>query len=111
MSSTKNLRSSNFEVFGKVQGVFFRKYTKKKCDQNQVTGWIINTTHKTVQGTIQGDPNSVENVKRWLQTTGSPKSRIEKAEFFGEQNISNKTFETFKIIRDHAEVEKRTFER
>lgn len=111
MAAVKSLRSANFEVFGKVQGVFFRKYTKKTCDKCHVNGWIINTERGTVQGTIEGTPQSIDFVKRWLQTKGSPSSRIEKAEFFDEQTISKKTFDSFKIIRDPAEVRKRTFTR
>lgn len=37
--------------------------------------------------------------KRWLKTTGSPSSRIEKAEFKNEADIKNFTFSTFDIKR------------
>lgn len=111
MSSVNHLLSVNFEVFGKVQGVFFRKYTKKACDKYHVNGWIINSNHGTVQGTIEGHPYNVETVRQWLQTKGSPSSRIEKAEFFDEQSVSKKTFDSFKIIRNAAEVQRRTFMR
>ena len=110
-SATKTIQALDFEVFGKVQGVFFRKYTKKTCDKYHVNGWIINTEHGTVQGTLEGSSQSIETVKRWLQTKGSPSSRIERAEFFNIRSEQNKNFSTFKIIRDHVEVQKRTFKR
>jgi hypothetical protein len=36
-------------------------------------------------------------MKRWLQTTGSPQSRIDKAEFLNEKEIKTFTFDSFKI--------------
>ena len=37
------LTRCSFEVFGKVQGVFFRKYTKQQAQALGVTGWCRNT--------------------------------------------------------------------
>ena len=48
------MQQIEFEVHGKVQGVFFRKYTKKEADRLNLTGWVMNTTHKTVVGTAVG---------------------------------------------------------
>ena len=43
-----------YEVFGKVQGVFFRKYTKKEADKLKLTGWVMNTDKGTVVGVADG---------------------------------------------------------
>ena len=43
-----------FEVHGKVQGVFFRKHTKKTADALGLSGWVMNTKHKTVVGVADG---------------------------------------------------------
>ena len=43
-----------YEVFGKVQGVFFRKYTKKEADKLSLVGWVMNTDRKTVIGVAEG---------------------------------------------------------
>ena len=42
-SSSAPLVRCSFEVFGKVQGVFFRKYTKAQAQALGVTGWCRNT--------------------------------------------------------------------
>jgi hypothetical protein len=42
-TGTRTLLSSNFEVFGKVQGVFFRKHTKIAADRLHLVGWCENT--------------------------------------------------------------------
>ncbi|ORX84227.1 Acylphosphatase-domain-containing protein [Anaeromyces robustus] len=73
--------SINFEVFGKVQGVFFRKYTKLEGKKLGLRGWCMNTTKGTVQGLATGKESQIEKFKTFLQTKGSPKSRIDHAEF------------------------------
>jgi acylphosphatase len=69
-----------FEVFGKVQGVFFRKHTKMVADSYSLTGWCQNTPDGTVIGEAQGAKDKVEEFINWLSTTGSPKCTIEKLE-------------------------------
>ena len=36
------MQSNYFKVYGRVQGVFFRKFTKKIAEENSVCGWIQN---------------------------------------------------------------------
>ena len=33
----------DYEVFGRVQGVFFRKYTNDKANTLSLRGWVKNT--------------------------------------------------------------------
>jgi acylphosphatase len=70
-----------FEVFGKVQGVFFRKYTHAKANDLHLTGFVLNTDEGTVQGIMEGTVEQVSAMKQWLSKEGSPKSKIEKAQF------------------------------
>lgn len=49
-------RAASFECFGKVQGVFFRKYTQKEATSLGVVGWIRNTSRDTVEGLFQALP-------------------------------------------------------
>ncbi|XP_076047773.1 acylphosphatase-1-like isoform X6 [Oratosquilla oratoria] len=65
----------DFEVFGRVQGVFFRK--KPSCN------------HLTY--------HPLEHKKDWLRNTGSPSSRITKAEFRNEKEIEAVSFSHFNI--------------
>lgn len=92
-----NYTTVDFEVFGKVQGVFFRKHTQKKAWDLGLKGWVMNTTQGTVIGQLQGPTMAVGKMKYWLQKEGSPKSRIEKAAFKNESPISNCAFKTFEI--------------
>ena len=89
----------DFEVFGKVQGVFFRKHTKRFADKNGLRGWCQNTGAGTVVGQAEGNPAAVADFKRWLSQTGSPKSRVERAEFREERDGAEPRFDGFRIVR------------
>merc|ERR1712142_1037586 len=75
------LISVNYEVHGRVQGVFFRKHTNKKAQELKIAGWVMNTDHGTVKGNLQGSTSQVEEMKKWLTEVGSPKSKIKKCDF------------------------------
>ena len=96
MSSTKLLHLE-FEVFGRVQGVFFRKYTQQRAKSLGVRGWIRNTEKNTVQGEIEGTTDILENMKNWLSTEGSPSSRIERAVFKNDREIHEYSYSGFSI--------------
>ncbi|KTG44980.1 hypothetical protein cypCar_00028314 [Cyprinus carpio] len=84
--SSEELLSVDYEVFGRVQGVFFRKYTQ-------------NTDAGTVRGQLQGPVSKVQQMQQWLQTSGSPQSRIAKAEFKNERPIDKLDFKDFRVAR------------
>ncbi|KAM6960868.1 acylphosphatase-1 [Aplochiton taeniatus] len=91
--------SVDYEVFGKVQGVFFRKYTQAKGKKLGLVGWVQNTEAGTVQGQLQGPSNKVKQMQEWLKTTGSPKSQIIKAEFKNERKIESLEHSSFTVVR------------
>ena len=58
----------------------------------------MNTANRTVKGQLEGESSKIDAMKKWLQTTGSPSSRIDKAVFSGESQISEYSFgENFQI--------------
>ncbi|XP_065291861.1 acylphosphatase-2-like [Dermacentor albipictus] len=91
------LRSANFEVTGKVQGVFFRKCTKDEAGRLGVCGWVRNTSKGTVEGIIQGSPDKINSMKHWLSNVGSPNSVISSCKFTNEKTIDDLEFEEFSI--------------
>ncbi|XP_047991705.1 acylphosphatase-2-like [Leguminivora glycinivorella] len=91
------LATADFEVFGKVQGVYFRKHTQKKAQELGLKGWVMNTAQGTVVGQLQGPPKPLQDMKVWLQMVGSPKSKIEKTTFRNESAINNCAFRSFEI--------------
>uniref|UniRef100_A0A8C6WL06 Acylphosphatase n=1 Tax=Neogobius melanostomus TaxID=47308 RepID=A0A8C6WL06_9GOBI len=95
--SNEELISVDYEIFGRVQGVFFRKYTQAEGRKLGLVGWVQNTRAGTVQGQLQGPKSKVEEMQEWLRSTGSPKSHIAKAEFKNEIIIDSLTHSSFDI--------------
>ncbi|XP_015720586.1 acylphosphatase-1 [Coturnix japonica] len=88
MAGSEGLVSVDYEVWGRVQGVFFRKYTQSEAKRLGLVGWVQNTRHGTVQGQAQGPAGSVRELQHWLRNVGSPQSRISRAEFTNEKHIT-----------------------
>ncbi|XP_055857201.1 acylphosphatase-2-like [Episyrphus balteatus] len=97
--AAQKLLALDFEVFGIVQGVFFRKYTEKQAKSLGVRGWCMNTDDGTVKGQLEGELNKINEMKHWLQTKGSPQSRIDKAVFSEAKEIDDYSFSEFGIKR------------
>lgn len=97
MASSNKLLTVDFEVFGKVQGVFFRKYTQQEGTKLKLVGWVMNTQQGTVVGQVQGKEDCVKKMKEWLKKTGSPKSKIDRCEFKSEKEIQKLEFSLFEI--------------
>ena len=111
------MQNIDIQVFGKVQGVFFRKFTAAEANKLKLVGWVMNTVKGTVKGQMQGifilvdikniikllntffqkgNESSIKKMKDWLRKTGSPKSRIDRTEF-KETPITSLQFNSFEI--------------
>ncbi|XP_053923175.1 acylphosphatase-1 [Cuculus canorus] len=99
MAEAEGLLSVDYEVFGRVQGVFFRKYTQGEAKRLGLVGWVQNTSHGTVQGQMQGPADRVRELQEWLQKVGSPQSRISRAEFTNEKKIVALEHMDFQILK------------
>ncbi|XP_077412626.1 acylphosphatase-1 [Vanacampus margaritifer] len=97
--SDGELISVDYEVFGRVQGVFFRKYTQAQAKKLGLVGWVQNTAVGTVQGQLLGPRKKVTEMQQWLKSTGSPKSQIAKAEFKNEKTVASLKHSSFDIVK------------
>ncbi|SBT34998.1 acylphosphatase, putative [Plasmodium ovale wallikeri] len=94
------IHSFDFEVFGKVQGVFFRKYTKLEADKLNIKGHVRNTDNNTVVGRAESnDKESLETFKNFLSHVGSPSSRIDKCVITNEGTVDTYSSKDFFIKR------------
>ena len=50
-------------------------------------------------GELEGEQARVTEMRSWLETKGSPQSRIDRAEFRNVRQITKFSCENFKIIR------------
>lgn len=62
-------------VRGQVQGVFFRDTTRKVADSLDVAGWVSNEPDGSVRAWLEGAPDAVEQVLRFVRT-GPPEATV-----------------------------------
>jgi acylphosphatase len=94
--------STEFEVHGRVQGVFFRACTQEKAKSLGLVGWVMNTPRATVKGVLQGnDEEAMRTMKTWLSTQGSPASIIERCEFLNEKEVEKLEYNDFEVRRKY----------
>ena len=87
-----------FHVYGKVQGVHFRKYTKLEAEKLGLVGWVENMPDGSVRGEVQGPNARVREMNVWLRTKGSPASRVQRSHISNERDdLEAATFDGFEI--------------
>ena len=62
-------------VNGRVQGVFFRDYTRREALRLGLTGWVRNLANGSVETEFEGKPDQVKTMLDWL-SIGSPQSLV-----------------------------------
>lgn len=67
----------HFEVFGHVQGVYFRNYIVEKANSLSIVGWCRNTANGSVEIEAEGTADNLDIFRKWLQYEGSPLSRVD----------------------------------
>ena len=68
-------RYISFRIMGKVQGVWFRAYTRDKALLLNVTGWVKNNDDGSVSGEAIGTIDKIELLIENLKN-GSPNSFV-----------------------------------
>ncbi|KYN19864.1 PREDICTED: acylphosphatase-2 [Trachymyrmex cornetzi] len=91
------LVSVEFEVFGKVQGVYFPKYVRDICLQLKICGWVKNSKTGTILGKMQGPRALVDQMAQWLTSVGSPGSEIHHCEFTNWETVTKQQYQGFMI--------------
>lgn len=66
-------------VSGRVQGVFFRDFTRKEAERLNLVGHVKNLPNGNVEAFLSGNKIIVEKMIQWFHT-GSPLSRVESVE-------------------------------
>lgn len=98
------LRRARFEVFGKVQGVWFRKHTKMAADRLGVSGMVQNTRRGTVLAVAEGPREAVGGLVEWARREGSPLSRVDRVEVLEDVEVdaAEAIHRGFVINREYA---------
>ena len=71
------LQTVSITISGRVQGVFFRKYTIDAAIKSGVTGFVMNTLKGDVYIEATGTESAIAELVKWCHA-GSPWSKVEK---------------------------------
>lgn len=66
-------------VFGRVQGVNFRHYTRKTAQLLGVSGWVRNLADGSVEGCFEGEASAVDAAVEWCRS-GPDSARVDRLE-------------------------------
>ena len=81
-------------ISGKVQGVWYRSYTKDKAQKIGLTGWVRNLENGDVEAIFEGDEKGVEQMIIFCYS-GSPLSKVDDIQTMYEEYIDE--FQEFLI--------------
>jgi acylphosphatase len=82
-------------IHGAVQGVFFRQSTFELATELTLTGWVKNTTDKTVQLIATGIPENIASLIEWLNQGGPDAATITTIDW---REIPLEAFDHFEIL-------------
>ena len=81
-------------VHGRVQGVFFRDYTRQEAQRLCLGGWVQNLPNGSVEACFEGEAGAVDRMLSWLHL-GSPMAEVSEVESREEPAVNN--FDAFAI--------------
>jgi acylphosphatase len=91
MSGTRRI---HVIVEGRVQGVYFRAFTRDEAVRLGLCGGVRNRSDGSVEAVVEGEKNAVEKMEHWFRQ-GSPRSVVEKVHITAEEPVGDSS--TFEI--------------
>ena len=73
------IKRVTIQVFGRVQGVFFRSQSTKKANKLNLTGWVGNEPDGSVEIMAEGEEENLEKLIEWTKR-GPLLARVDKVE-------------------------------
>lgn len=70
------MAARHVQVTGRVQGVFFRAWTKGEAEELGVRGWVRNCNDGSVEAHLEGDEHSLEALIERMRA-GPPDARVD----------------------------------
>ena len=85
-------------IFGRVQGVYFRKSTQEQAKDLHITGWVRNRKEGTVEVLAQGHEEALISLLKWCKN-GSRFAKVERIDInWIEKDDSFSSFEVLSTI-------------
>lgn len=79
-------------IEGRVQGVFFRAYTRDEAVRLGLAGWVRNRPDGSVEAEIEGEKTAVDKMVQWFHQ-GSPHALVEKVQVTEKTPFGGSSFE------------------
>lgn len=92
------MKTLKLEVYGRVQGVFFRANTKDYCDKNGIKGRVMNQDDGSVLVVAQGSSERLKNLVGWLKSSPGA-SKVDEVKVLEKEA---EKFDDFRIIREDS---------
>lgn len=73
------IKHLSIQIFGQVQGVFFRATAKEQADKLGIKGFAKNMPDGSVYIEAEGEKENLDKFLKWCQT-GPSMARVEKVE-------------------------------
>ena len=86
--------AKRFVVYGRVQGVGFRYFTRKEAEKIGIKGTVRNCVDGSVEIVAEGNHDQLQDFYNWLKV-GPRTASVERVL---EDNIENKHYPDFSII-------------
>jgi acylphosphatase len=90
------IKRAHLEVFGRVQGVYFRQETMEQAITHGVNGWVRNNRDGNVEAIFEGEEQAVRKMVKWCGR-GPASARVERVEVSWEEPSGE--FDRFYIER------------
>jgi acylphosphatase len=81
-------------ISGRVQGVFFRAYTREAATALKLTGWVRNLHDGSVEAVFEGEDKNVESMLEWCKK-GPPHAVVKHVDFTDEPSTGE--FRDFRV--------------
>lgn len=90
--SDTNLKNVHVVISGKVQGVYYRKWTVENATKLSLNGWVRNCKDGTVEAVFSGKPNAVDHMVN-ICKSGPSRARVANVEVTTAAGPPKKGFE------------------
>ena len=86
---------AHLNIYGQVQGVFFRRNAKDEADRLGITGWVRNDRDGSVEVMAVGPQDKLEKFLVWCKK-GPPLAQVENVEL--DWTDQEEDFDAFEVI-------------
>ena len=92
----------NAEINGRVQGIGFRAMIKNYADENNLSGWVMNTKEGNVRVIAQATKEKLDNFIEWIRKNPGI-SRVDDIKF--DVKIAKNKLKSFEIKKEYGFLE------